>query len=68
MGYRPRRPVPFGRGSIVFFYVAAGALMAMVSALLGPNANSLHRLYRDRLSKAFLFDPTKRIAAARCLA
>src|SRR5262249_10155555 len=23
-----------------------------------PNANSLHRLYRDRLSKAFLFDPT----------
>ena len=22
-----------------------------------PNANSLHRLYRDRLSKAFLFDP-----------
>jgi hypothetical protein len=24
---------------------------------LAPNANSLHRLYRDRLSKAFLFDP-----------
>src|SRR6185503_16110116 len=24
------------------------------------NANSLHRLYRDRLSKAFLFDPTPR--------
>ena len=23
-----------------------------------PNANSLHQLYRDRLSKAFLFDPT----------
>src|SRR5262249_110013 len=24
---------------------------------LSPNANSLHRLYRDRLSKAFLFKP-----------
>ncbi len=24
---------------------------------LTPNGNSLHRLYRDRLSKAFLFDP-----------
>jgi hypothetical protein len=27
--------------------------------LLRPNANSLHQLYRDRLSKAFLFDPTE---------
>src|SRR6516162_11691572 len=30
-----------------------------LSLLLAPNANSLHRLYRDRLSKAFLFDPTR---------
>ena len=29
-----------------------------MSLLLSANANSLHRLYRDRLSKAFLFDPT----------
>ena len=24
--------------------------------LIGPNSNSLHRLYRDRLSRAFLFE------------
>jgi len=35
--------------------------MAVVGCSLNANANSLHRLYRDRLSKAFLFDPTKRI-------
>jgi hypothetical protein len=28
-----------------------------ISWHLAPNANSLHRLYRDRLSKTFLFDP-----------
>src|SRR5262245_35139545 len=34
-------------------------LFRSLSLLLAPNANSLHRLYRDRLSKAFLFDPTR---------
>jgi len=29
----------------------------LLSLLLRPNANSLHPLYRDRLSKAFLFTP-----------
>src|SRR5262249_34380028 len=33
-------------------------LFIILSIGLDPNANSLHRLYRDRLSKAFLFDPT----------
>ena len=37
----------------------------MVSLLLKPNANSLHRLYRDRLSKAFLFDPEARAGGGR---
>lgn len=56
--------MPFGHNSILFLYLAAGALMAVISALLSANANSLHRLYRDRLSKAFLFNPTKRVAAS----
>jgi hypothetical protein len=42
---------------LVVFYCAIGILLLVLSRLLKPNANSLHRLYRDRLSKAFLFDP-----------
>jgi hypothetical protein len=38
-------------------YVAVAALLFLVSWPLAPNANSLHRLYRDRLGRAFLFDP-----------
>jgi hypothetical protein len=30
-----------------------------IAVLLTPNAYSLHRLYRDRLSRAFLFDPSR---------
>jgi hypothetical protein len=37
---------------------SGGFLLALVGAwFVNPNATSLHRLYRDRLSKAFLFDP-----------
>jgi hypothetical protein len=54
---------PFIGGDILLFYLAAGVPLLLISFLLDPNANSLHRLYRDRLSKAFLFDPTKRMAA-----
>lgn len=42
---------------IAYFLVAV--ILSLVSWCLAPNANSLHRLYRDRLSKAFLFDPGK---------
>ena len=38
-------------------YASVALLLFFLSFLLTPNANSLHRLYRDRLSKAFLFDP-----------
>jgi hypothetical protein len=39
-------------------YTLAGiVLTAGTWFFLTPNGNSLHRLYRDRLSKAFLFDP-----------
>lgn len=44
---------------IAVLYFAFGALLFLISYKLTPNANSLHRLYRDRLSKAFLFDPSK---------
>jgi hypothetical protein len=32
-------------------------LMLLLAGCVNPNATSLYRLYRDRLSKAFLFDP-----------
>jgi hypothetical protein len=42
---------------MALFYCSIGFLLLILSRFLKPNANSLHRLYRDRLSKAFLFDP-----------
>ena len=42
---------------MVLFYCVVGFTLLVLSWFLRPNANSLHRLYRDRLSKAFLFDP-----------
>ena len=48
----------FGHGApIMWFYLIMAFLLFSASLLLSPNANSLHRLYRDRLSKAFLFHP-----------
>jgi len=47
---------------VALLYLSSGLLLFLLSWLLTPNANSLHRLYRDRLSKAFLFDPTCRPA------
>ena len=38
-------------------YFAAFAGSAFVALFVNPNRTSLYRLYRDRLSKAFLFDP-----------
>lgn len=51
---------PFSGHPILLLYLAVGIVFLGLSALLDANANSLHRLYRDRLSKAFLFDPTRR--------
>ncbi len=45
-----------------WFYLFAGLILLAFGWDLAPNANSLHRLYRDRISKAFLFDPRKRMA------
>jgi len=56
--------VPFIGGSIPFLYVVTGVPLLLIGWFqLSANANSLHRLYRDRLSKAFLFDPSRRMAA-----
>ncbi len=41
-------------------YFAAFVLSTFVALFINPNRTSLYRLYRDRLSKAFLFDPDGR--------
>ena len=46
------RPYPMAT-----FYIFCFLILVSLSMFLEPNANSLHRLYRDRLSKAFLFEP-----------
>ena len=52
----PETPRPW---DVILLYAGSGALILLLALLLKPNANSLHRLYRDRLSKAFLFNPKK---------
>ena len=47
------------RWSLVGVYVLGALISSGLSWWLTPNANSLHRLYRDRLSKAFLFAPVR---------
>jgi hypothetical protein len=39
------------------FYIDVFLVTLLVAMFINPNATSLYRLYRDRLSKAFLFDP-----------
>ena len=43
-------------------YLVAAVLLSLFCLLIGPNANSLHRLYRDRLSRAFLFRKDELVA------
>jgi hypothetical protein len=57
--------VPFAGGGAPLLYLVIGIPILVVGWILSPNANSLHQLYRDRLSKAFLFDPTKRVVVRR---
>ena len=45
---------PFG--SIGYAYLLTLFITAVFGVMVGPNANSLHYLYRDRLSRAFLLD------------
>jgi hypothetical protein len=48
-------------------YFVIGALLFLLSLTMEPNANSLHRLYRDRLADAFLFltERGQRLASGR---
>jgi hypothetical protein len=55
--------MPFTDRGIFWFYLLVSVVLFIISWQLSANSNSLHRLYRDRLGKAFLFDPSKRIAA-----
>ena len=50
-------PERFANRPVTVLYFGGGLLLFLLSWLLTPNANSLHRLYRDRLSKAFLSIP-----------
>jgi hypothetical protein len=52
----PPWPVVGRLGAVGTLYLAAAIFLGAVCLLIGPNANSLHRLYRDRLSRAFLFE------------
>ena len=50
----PTRP---DNSHLIVAYFVTGILLMSSWLILEPNANSLHRLYRDRLAKAFLFAP-----------
>jgi predicted acylesterase/phospholipase RssA len=39
------------------YYFGGSLILLFISYAFKPNAYSLHQFYRDRLSKAFLFDP-----------
>jgi hypothetical protein len=53
-----RGPIQAMNDCAAGLYICLAFGFLIVQMALMPNANSLHRLYRDRLSKAFLFDPT----------
>lgn len=42
-------------------FFAAFLTTFFLAAFINPNATSLHRLYRDRLSKTFLFNPDREL-------
>jgi hypothetical protein len=46
-----------GNWSLWLWLVAFGILSVGAAVIIDPNKTSLHGLYRDRLRKAFLFDP-----------
>jgi hypothetical protein len=55
-------PLGFKTLSIANLYVTLAVSLLAAAVLLRPNSNSLHPLYRDRLSKAFLFKPKTPLA------
>lgn len=51
-------------GAVAVLYFIIGFVLLALTWSFSPNANSLHQLYRDKLSKAFLFDPDRRAVRA----
>ena len=51
---------PHTKSWAAYAVAAAPFWVVMLWLAQKPNANSLHQLYRDKLSKAFLFDPRTR--------
>lgn len=49
-----------GSDAARWLYFTAFATTLAAAQFIDPNVTSLHRLYRDRLSRAFLFDPNQR--------
>jgi patatin-like phospholipase len=47
--------------AFISFYIFVAAVLGICALFMNQNANSLHRLYRDRLSKAFLVCPKDRL-------
>jgi hypothetical protein len=58
-GYENSPPKTDFQKALVYSYLAVGLLLLVSTWLLRPNTNPLHQLYRARLAKAFLFDPTR---------
>lgn len=50
---------PYTNGPLQSYFLL-WLLFFLPTLLFAPNANSLHQLYRDKLSKAFLFNPANR--------
>src|SRR5262249_50193211 len=46
--------------TVMILYQVAFCVLLLISTNFQANAFSLHRFYRDRLSRAFLFDPRQR--------
>jgi hypothetical protein len=49
---------------VAALYLIAALFFFILTLFMRPNANSLHPLYRDRLRKAFLFVPERRMGEA----
>jgi predicted acylesterase/phospholipase RssA len=47
---------------VAWLFLLTAAVLFVVNAASSPNANSLHRLYRDRISRAFLVKPDEHVA------
>ena len=63
-GLLPDLTTPIWGGAklaIAELYVVVSVVCVIIALFLRPNANSLHALYRDRLSKAFIFRPRKTV-------